>query len=225
VKIIFIDEDKDQRDTFGELLRLCFPKSDTSIEIITQEPKPSLHEMSYLLQDPDIVTIIIDEQLKESGVAQYFGIELASYLRAANKKLPIYILTSYPESEELIDGEISVEDILNKQELPGKKNVIGARILRRINNYHDIMNEREIKFEQLLRKSISEDMDQSDFDQLAELSFLREAPNQISEIIAREQIINLASIENKLNDILKEIENDKNSLLPQNNSSQKLHKK
>jgi CheY-like chemotaxis protein len=151
VKIFFVDEDDDQRETYTLMLQECFPKDCAAPEVVGIPPKPTLNEMRFLVEDKDVVTIVLDEQLKESGVATYLGIELAEYLRGLNKKIPIYILTSYTDSEELSEGEMKVEDILSKQDLPERKDVVGARILRRIDNFLDVSSEREVRFELLLR--------------------------------------------------------------------------
>ncbi|WP_440216091.1 hypothetical protein [Chromobacterium piscinae] len=206
MKIVFIDEDPDQRDTFRQALESCFPKSIETPEVIAIAPAPTLAEMRFIIEDSNVVTVIIDEQLKDSGVAQYFGIELASYFRSANRKIPIYILTSYPESEELDDGEINVEDILSKQDLPKRREIVGARILRRINSYIDVIGDREKHFEDLLRKSISGVLNSDEESELKELTFLRESPYEVSEIIALDEIKSLEEIQSQIDEIKERLE-------------------
>jgi len=186
MKLVFVDEDQDQRETFTLLLQSCFPDNPAPLEVIGVEPKRNIADMQYLVEDKDIVTIILDEQLKDSGEAQYFGIDLASYLRGLNKKIPIYILTSFPDSEELSDGAMDVEDILDKQTIYKIKPIVGARILRRINSYLDISSEREIRFEQLLRKSVEDSLTEAETTELKELNYLRSAPTEVDEIISEE---------------------------------------
>lgn len=201
MKIYFVDEDDDQRETFSLMLQECFPDNAQSPKVFGVEPRPELGDMRFLVEDKDVVTIVLDEQLKDSGVAKYFGIELAEYLRGLNKKIPIYMLTSYPESEELVEGEMKVEDILSKQDLPARKEVVGARILRRINNYLDITTEREARFELLLRKSFSETLDGAEVSEFAELGYLRSAPFEIDEIYSVESLKKLDALEAKILEI------------------------
>lgn len=201
MKIYFVDEDDDQRETFSLMLQACFPDNAQSPKVFGVEPRPEVGDMRFLVEDKDVVTIVLDEQLKDSGVAKYFGIELAEYLRGLNKKIPIYMLTSYPESEELVEGEMKVEDILSKQDLPARKEVVGARILRRIDNYLDITTEREARFELLLRKSFSEELDGNEASEFEELGYLRSAPFEIDEIYSAESLKKLDALDAKILEI------------------------
>lgn len=205
MKIAFVDEDEDQRKTYSLLLQECFSKDNMAPEVVAYEPMSEMSEMSFLVTNDDIVTIILDEQLKDSGIAKYFGIELASYLRSLNKKIPIYILTSYPDSDELINNEMSVEDILNKQDLSARKLIEGARILRRINNFLDISSEREQRFEHLLRQSIEGKIDESEKQEFINLGYLRSAPFEMDEIFSKDKLNSLDKLEEEIKRIEKNL--------------------
>lgn len=201
MKIYFVDEDEDLRETFQLMLQDCFPKSDDSPKVHGIAPAPEMADMRFLVEDQEAVAIILDERLKESGVAQYFGNELATYLRNFNQKIPIYILTSFTESEELLDAEMDVEDILDKQELAAKKDIVGARILRRIDSYLDIGARRDKRFEMLIRKSMKEGLDAEEIRELEDLEFYRESPFEIDEIISNERLQKLNELEEKINSL------------------------
>ncbi|HCF6874123.1 TPA: hypothetical protein NII69_000421 [Pseudomonas aeruginosa] len=205
MKIFFVDEDEDQRETYSLMLKECFPKGENSPTVIGVEPKARVGDMSFLVEDPSVAAIVLDEQLKESGVAQYYGIELASYLRGLNKKIPIYILTSFIQSEELLEGEMEVEDILSKQELAAKKDVVGARILRRIDTYLEIVGNRDIRFESLLRKSIKGELSAEEKDELQELGYLRDSSYEVEEIVSKEKLKKLDELEEKISQIEAEL--------------------
>lgn len=201
MKIFFVDEDDDQRETYSLMLQECFPKDSSAPVVVGIPPKPKLSDMKFLVEDEDVVSIVLDEQLKESGIATYLGIELAEYLRGLNKKIPIYILTSYPHSEELSEGEMKVEDILSKQDLPERKDIVGARILRRIDNFLDVSSDREVRFEALLRKSMSESLDEAEKLEFVELDYLRSAPFEVDEIYSDEKLKKLDALELKIQEI------------------------
>lgn len=201
MKIFFVDEDDDQRETYSLMLQECFPKDSSAPVVVGIPPKPKLSDMRFLVEDEEVVSIVLDEQLKDSGVATYLGIELAEYLRGLNKKIPIYILTSYPHSEELSEGEMKVEDILSKQDLPERKDIVGARILRRIDNFLDVASEREVRFEALLRKSMSSSLDESEKIEFVELDYLRSAPFEVDEIYSDEKLKRLDALELKIQEI------------------------
>ncbi|RMH85064.1 hypothetical protein EA796_10970 [Pseudomonas sp. AOB-7] len=201
MKILFVDENEDQRETYALMLQDCFPKGEGVPEVFGVEPKPHVGDMSFLVEDPSVVAIILDEQLKESGVAQYYGIELAAYLRTLNNKMPIYILTSFVDSEELLEGEMQVEDILNKQDLSAKKHVVGARILRRIDSYLEIMGNRNVRFELLLRKSVRGELAEDEKEELKELGYLRDSSFEVEEIISEEKLKKLEALEERISQI------------------------
>ncbi|MFE1816181.1 hypothetical protein [Metapseudomonas otitidis] len=201
MKILFVDENEDQRETYTLMLQDCFPKGEGVPMVFGVEPKPHVGDMSFLVEDPSVVAIVLDEQLKESGVAQYYGIELASYLRTLNSKMPIYILTSFVDSEELLEGEMQVEDILNKQDLSAKKHVVGARILRRIDSYLEIMGNRNVRFELLLRKSVRGELAEDEKEELKELGYLRDSSFEVEEIISEEKLKKLEALEEKISQI------------------------
>ena len=68
----FIDENHDQRVTYEEQLSRIFGKEG---EVIAVEPKATMVEMKDIIDNPKTVSIVIDERLKETGIAQYLGIE------------------------------------------------------------------------------------------------------------------------------------------------------
>lgn len=201
MEILFVDENEDQRETYALMLQECFPEGENVPTVFGVEPKPHVGDMSFLVENPNVVAIVLDEQLKESGIAQYYGIELASYLRTLNSKIPIYILTSFVDSEELLDGEMQVEDILNKQDLSAKKHVVGARMLRRIDSYLDIMGNRNIRFELLLRKSVRGQLAEDEKEELEKLGFLRASSFEVEEIVSEKKLRKLEALEEIISQI------------------------
>jgi FixJ family two-component response regulator len=183
-KVWFIDENQQQSETYADVLRRQFPKN-ISVETICP-PLAKTQDYLRLLNTPEIACFIIDQRLKDTGIANYFGIELALFLRSINTKLPIYILTNFAEdSDAFKEGEWSVEDIIAKSDLANvssdKSKAIIARILRRIAGYSDYLAERERKFQELLRKTLNGQMSPEDEKELDEIQF-----DRTSSILAEE---------------------------------------
>lgn len=199
-KVWLIDENQQQIDTFANVLRSQFPK-----EIVVESLCPPLgqpQDYIRLLNTPDLACLIIDQRLKDTGIANYFGIELALFLRSINTKLPIYILTNFAEdSDAFSEGAWSVEDIIDKSDLAkvgsDKSKAIIARILRRITGYSDYLAEREKKFHELLRKTLNGQLSPEDKAELDEIQFER-----TSSILAEE----LPKLQ-ELNKLLEEYKN------------------
>ncbi|TDA67649.1 MAG: hypothetical protein D9V45_01940 [Chloroflexi bacterium] len=183
-KIWLIDENQQQIETFANVLRSQFPK-EISVETLCP-PLGQLNDYLSLLNTPDLACFIIDQRLKDTGVASYFGIELALFMRSINTKLPIYILTNFAEdSDAFSEGAWSVEDIIDKSDLAkvgsDKSKAVIARILRRITGYSDYLAEREKRFHELLRKTLNGQMSPEDEAELNEIQF-----DRTSSILAEE---------------------------------------
>lgn len=199
-RIWLIDENQQQIETFANVLRSQFPK-EISVETLCP-PLGQLHDYLSLLNTPDLACFIIDQRLKDTGVASYFGIELALFMRSINTKLPIYILTNFAEdSDAFSEGAWSVEDIIDKSDLAkigsDKSKAVIARILRRITGYTDYLAEREKRFNELLRKTLNGQMTPEDEAELNEIQF-----DRISSILAEE----LPKLQ-ELNKVLEEYKN------------------
>lgn len=176
----FIDENEDELATCGEILEIIF-SNEAVVRLV--EPKPSKEEMKFIVDDPLTISIIIDERLKDTGIANYLGIDLARYFRALNNKLPIYILTNHPNDEDdLSPGEWSIESIIGKKDLYDKLDTIKARMLRRILTYNDYLDKREKRFTDLLRRSISETISEDEMAEFKELQYIRSASILVDEI-------------------------------------------
>lgn len=148
------------------------------VEVRQLQPTANLGDYMGLIQNSLTACVIIDQRLKEAGIAKYNGIDLALFLRGINPKLPIFILTNFADAEdEFAGGEWSVEDIIAKDSLThaDRRGVMAARILRRINVYGDILGQRETRFRELLKKSLESDLDTEEQAQLDELLFQRSA--------------------------------------------------
>jgi hypothetical protein len=176
-KIWVIDDNDAQLKTSVSLLQKVFPE----FQMVPLLPLPTLGDYApTLLSDPETACVFIDQKLKEKGTAQYYGTELASHLRAIDTKLPLYILTNYVDEKELFEeGEKDVEDIIDKGKISDKDSDyiqnLKARLIRRIDNYNDILTNRERRFRELLLKSLVENLSVDETAELKELQGIRGA--------------------------------------------------
>jgi len=202
--IWLIDENEHEIRNSLRVLRRILPES-----IVIKIVFPPLRDKTdyhAILQNPTTACIIIDQRLKDTGIANYTGIELANYLRIIDSKVPIYILTNYTDDFHHSPGSNwIVEDILDKESFTDDENSrmeIAARIVRRINVFEDILGEREKRFHELLSKSFDQELSK---DELTELQSLQEARmnsvlvDEVQQLSALEQELdNFKSILNKL---------------------------
>lgn len=196
--IWFIDEKEDEQRVWGNALRSALLGA---VEIRSQVPFKTLEEYLPLLSDLQTVAIITDQRLKNSGVAPYTGIELAEYIRTINTKLPVYILTNFPDDEDAFEGLTwSVEDIIGKKELndPEARKVIAARILRRVNTFRDILGERSERIRELLLKSSQNTLSASELDELERLGFEKSSSMLAEQLTQARQLDQLIQVQESL---------------------------
>ena len=201
--IWLIDDKQDELITCYNELKLGMPQR-VQIETICP-PYPEKDDYESTLENPDTACLIIDQRLKDTGIATYTGIELAQHLRETKPNIPIYILTNYAdEKDEFAGGEWSVEYILSKESLSDEKEtqITKRRIWRHINVYEDILDERAKRFNELLKKSLDDSLDEIEIEELAELQFERTAPTLAKEVEELQQLEQIAKTNEKLINLL-----------------------
>ncbi len=187
-KIIwFVDEMEDERKTYKRALSKIFPEFD----VFSIEPYRDTSEYNTLLvKNPNTVAFILDQRLKNYGMANYLGIELAGYLRQTNEKLPIYILTGISlnddENNEFGAQEDAVEDIIKKEDLRDpkghKSKILRKRLLRRINIFEEVKQDQERKFNELLTKNLKGKLSKEELQEFEKLQLNRSANIVVSEL-------------------------------------------
>ena len=205
-KIIWlVDENQDQLRAYQHELGVCL-QDHTQVQGIL--PYPTMQDyIEPVLNNDGTVAIILDQKLKDTGVANYTGIELAEFLRGIKPKLPIYILTNYSKDEEEFTGrELNVEYILDKADFKddSKSKMMSARILRHINIYTDILTERGYRFDELLKKSLKHDLSEDEYNELEQLNYLRLSSILAGELDQVRQLEKVVSENKKLLSQLKE---------------------
>ena len=210
--IWLIDDDEEELTAYGDELKLDMSQ-EIQIKAILPYPR-KIDYVSTLLEDPDTACIIIDQKLKEKGDATYTGIELAQYLRRIKKKIPIYILTNFPhDQDEFAGGEWSVDDIISKGSLSDEEGAqtAKARIMRHMKVYGDILDERAKRFNELLKKSLDDSLNEAELDELAELQAERIAPTLAKDVEELQKLERIAKTNEKLIELLTQNEEEEST--------------
>ncbi len=208
--IWLIDDNEDELANYRSLLEAEIPNT---VVVQGASARPKIGDYSDVVQEEATSAVIVDHRLKEAGIADYTGIELAQYLRALNDKVPIYILTNFAdEVDEFVEGEWSVEYIISKSDIvrEDKRKIFIARLLRHMDIYEAILQGRAERFDNLLRKSLEEDLSEEELDELEKLKFERSTPGLASE---------LAQL-SALREVIQEHEELMASIRPKKNSDQ-----
>ena len=123
----------------------------------------------------------------------------------STRKIPIYILTNFADEEdEFAGGKWSVEYIIPKEGLSDEEGArtAKARILRHIDVYEDILDERAKRFNELLRKSLNDDLDEAELQELEELQVERAASTLAHELEEVQTLAQIVKTNEKLIDLL-----------------------
>lgn len=181
--IYFVDDDERERrgclDVLVELL------GNDEVTVSAMAPTPNYAGFAALLSDPKTGAFIVDYKLGSTGLVTYSGIDLAVFLRGISQNIPIVILTNY-QSEIAITDAPRVEDIVEKNSIlrdpnTPKAQTFKARLLRHINVFGGIRDERETRFHELLVKSLRERLTADEEKELGILEVNRVLPLQAEE--------------------------------------------
>ncbi len=156
--IIFIDEDQIERQSCVDVLKEIF--ADTPLTIEACPPLPALADYTELVNRSSLAALVLDQRLNTSGQVLYSGVELAAHLRAIGCRVPIVILTNYPEDDFTAQGW-AVECIVQKKKTLDDPAAIAAqefklRLLRQIEIAGTVLAAREQRFNELIIKSSRE---------------------------------------------------------------------
>jgi len=131
-KIAIIDDNKSQRDTLKSILKSHLSNLESNLEVIDTFPFPDdlIHQYNEWVQQNEIVCLIFDEQMHNesedgSGPVGYRGNQLVMEIRKTHKDIPIYVITSHKNDDDLQAKFSEFEDIIGREEfiLDGEKYV------------------------------------------------------------------------------------------------------
>ena len=169
--VLWIDENKSALDTLAPFLEECFGGE---VTVIPEMPENELSTMlDRIFHEQNLISLVIDQRLKSTGIATYTGIELAEAVRRLDKKIPVYILTNY--ADDIGDLDYQVEDVLEKDHLHEEayQRKVAARVRRHADIFDDIVSSRETRFDELLCKSLQTELSAEERDQFDKLDFWR----------------------------------------------------
>lgn len=180
--VIFIDEDKDQRRLMPRRLESAFGNG---IEVNAIVPEADIESMVERIHgDSDnLRALVFDERLGETGEAIYSGSNLARAYREVDPVIPIFILTSYIDDEDLMERYTDFDHVLSKGDfrtIPVDKRI--ENLMRRsIGRFDQYVSERSYRMHCLLEKSILQYLTEDESDELNQLTTWKNGPTYLSE--------------------------------------------
>lgn len=186
----YVDEDAEDVElnvrSLNELLQ-SETGDDFSVRPICP-PFAKFDNYSEVIGNRETNAILIDYKLYTDGEALYTGMKLAKYLRSIAPKLPIYILTNYTGTAAEHENDTwSVEEILDKRDLLNytlndSARTRISRFLRHLDTYADIQDNRQQRYQDLVRKTLHGQLTVDELRELTELRELRALPKLAEEL-------------------------------------------
>lgn len=202
-RVFFIDDDDYERRSSTDVLNELF--KGTSIQVEALEPLPTLADYARLVATQAAAALIVDERLNTAGGVTYTGVELAAHLRQIGGKLPIVVLTNFPDDDFTsqswaVEYIIAKRSVLNNPASPAAQE-FKARLSRQIEIAGAVLAEREQRFHNLLIKSLKETLSPDEEKELGLIEAERILPIQSEEIADSKSLQRaIEELKSKLND-------------------------
>ncbi|EMC0409426.1 hypothetical protein VBP81_003463 [Vibrio fluvialis] len=204
--IIFIDDDREIRETYKESMDLMF---NNEFEVACLDVERGLENMMKVLDSyTDTVLYFVDEDLKRTGVATYTGLQLIEEIRKVNTKIPIYVLTSAADDIDQYLGNIEFVIDKNDWEDEDREEDLKQRFYRHINTYKDIKSEQAQRFDELFEKSLFSTLSDEELEEFNVLNLGRSKKLVDERLISEETVARLNEASAELDDIYNELTKD-----------------
>ena len=189
--IYVVDEHAPARRANTESLRRLL--DNPQIQVRELEPLPNVADYNALVADHSTAAFVLDQRMKQAGLVNYNGTDLAAHLRGINSKMPIYILTGYTDEKGDFDGsEYLVEYIIGKGEIRDQDSkdakIVKARMRRHLDVFNDVLDDREQRFHDLLVKSLCEPLTVEEQKEMDQIEGETTAPIQAAERKREQQL-------------------------------------
>lgn len=173
----------DSDEEAGQYRRLLETAGKRKLRVEVEPVRSDVRGYLPLLQDKHTGGFILDQVLNDNDAADYTGLELADFLRAIDSRLPLFILTNYASPDLEATGR-SVEEVIAKDDIREHTGTYVARMLRRLGEYDDALEQRQKRFRILIDRQLKRRLTPKE---QAELEALRMEIERPTTFIAEEQ--------------------------------------
>lgn len=206
-KIVIVDDNKDQRETYAIRLKQFIKELNSDIQIIDIFPFEKPSDYYGFIDAENIAATIVDEKLHNDSQpnklpVEYNGSDLVMFIRERYKYIPFFTLTNYPEDQVLQEKINEYDYIFSKKEFTIKQ----VEIIQRACQRYLVENLKELSmYDDLTRKIASGKAEGDDIEKLKALqqklqiplsTFLKDREEWLNEY--EKQIVALGDIKTKL---------------------------
>jgi len=215
-QIAIIDDRKDVRERLLKGVSRYFEANDIKLIVKDYPPFENINEYPEWIVHNKIVLLIVDERLKEQPISEklfstYDGHELVANIRTFNKEIPIYIITTHSEEEDLTENLGDYDDIIERAKFEEDSDQYMKRIFRSTQRYVDNFEKEYKRLSELSTKSATNDITEDEKSELKALQAKLEIPLSSISKVSRTEWINemedevskLKDLESRIKDYLK----------------------
>lgn len=122
-----IDDNDDTRDSVKRTLVEELPDG---WDVISSPPKPRLSQTLAWVRDSEISVLLLDERLNQTMNVPYSGHEVAAALRQQRPEFPVFVVTAYPNEDDLVGAENHLDGIVSRLSISARPEVYVPRFVR-----------------------------------------------------------------------------------------------
>ena len=82
------------------------------------------------VKDEELAVLLLDEKLNKSLTIPYSGHELATAIRKQRPDFPVFVVTTYPDDDDLLGAEGDLDAIVSRGDMGKKPEVYAKRFTR-----------------------------------------------------------------------------------------------
>jgi hypothetical protein len=155
--IAIIDDNIEQSDTLRKKLSRHIQRHGSSLGVITQFPFQDIEEYFDFIDNSNICVLILDEKLNDQSLpdgnpVNYLGNELVTALRKRLLDFPIFMITTFSDTEDVIAKFSEFEYIINREEFNQEGEKYIGILIRSAQRYLKEHTEELSEFDRLTRE-------------------------------------------------------------------------
>lgn len=196
-QIGLIDDKKEQRESIIKLISNYLDNNYSGWGCIDTYPfKDDISQYVSWICEHDIAVLVVDEQLQEEaspdgGNVDYNAHDLIDFIRNSFPTFPVFALTAYSVTPELIEKNGSFDDILEKNYFSDNLESIITRFVRAGQRFTEVNQEELTRLSQI-SKDLAEGkkVEQDKLDEATAIQQRLEIPFTIERLSTRSEVLN-----------------------------------
>ena len=217
--IAIIDDRAEERKILNDRIKHELKKLNITCDIVDFEPLPNIEDYPQWILDNKIDILIVDERLNTQKLTNgsysiFNGHELITYIRKYNIHLPIFVITAYKETNELLSTVGNIDNIISRANFHKYSAEYIKTIIRVSNRYFEAYQKEFLQLSQLSEKIAKGTATAQEVDETRALQEKLQIPMTANFYNDRavwmnqfeSKINDIASISSSIENFLKEVE-------------------